>query len=308
MAKWLSAVKQIVLGKPVSCTIQVTERCNLRCRMCGYWKNPCKDGLSINDFEEIRDRLKDLNVCVVSLSGGEPFLRKDFLDIVDVFRRDFYTAVTTNGTLLSDDLCSNLNSDSCFVSVDSAIPDMHDDIRGRKGAWGTTIKGLLNLRENYKGLSGIMCVVSRLNFPERIKEVINLAGSLGVHLHFQPYCHLKTGADLGGIDGVSEFLLAERKRHKFIVSSKPYLERFDPALKWGVENCLAGQAFFNIQANGDVTRCPDDRTKFGDIWNFPDFPLEKTGCTDCWYSCRGEIESFYKRKFGKLLSLKRILF
>jgi hypothetical protein len=101
--------------------------------------------------------------------------------------------------------------------------------------------------------------------------------------------------------------MEKRKKHKFIVSSKPYLKQFDAAFKGGVKNCLAGQVFFDIQANGEITRCPDDRTKFGDIRNFPNFPLEKTDCECCWYSCRGEIESFYKWKFSKLLSMERLI-
>lgn len=307
MVKWLKAISQVALGKPMGCIIQVTERCNLRCSICGCWKAPHRNELSLSDFEEIRDHLKDLNVCIISLSGGEPFLRKDFLDIVDVFHRDFYTCVTTNGTLLSEDVCGNLKSDSCFVSIDSDIPEVHDRIRGSKGAWDRAVKGLLNLRENYKGVRGIMCVVSNLNFPSGVNGLIDLADSLNVPMHFQPYCHLKTGADFEGVSGASEFLLDKHKKHKFIVSSRPYLERFDATLKGGVENCLAGQAFFDIQANGDITRCPDERTEFGTIRNFPDFPLEKTDCTYCWYSCRGEIESFYKWRLSKLLSLGRLI-
>jgi MoaA/NifB/PqqE/SkfB family radical SAM enzyme len=305
--KWIKAIRQIAFGKPMGCSIQVTERCNLKCSMCDYWKAPSRKELSLNDFEEIHDKLKDLNVCVISLSGGEPFLRKDFLDIVEIFRHDFYTFVTTNGTLLSNDVCSNLKSDSCFVSIDSDIPEVHDRIRGFKGAWDKAIEGLLFLKDHYKGVSGIMNVVSNLNFPKGVNGLINLADSLGVSIHFQPYCTLKTGAALGGVSGVSKFLLDKREKHKSVVSSRPYLKRFDAAFNEGVKNCLAGQAFFDIQANGEVTRCPDDRTNFGDVWNFPDFPLEKTSCVNCWYSCRGEIESFYKWKFSKLLSLDRLI-
>jgi MoaA/NifB/PqqE/SkfB family radical SAM enzyme len=276
--------------------------------MCGYWKAPSRTELSLGDYEEIRDILKDLDICIISLSGGEPFLRKDFLDIVDVFRRDFIISVTTNGTLLSEDLCSNLRSDSCFVSLDSNLPEVHDSIRGSKGVWEKAVNGLLKLREHYKGVSGIICVVSNLNFPAGVNGLIHFTDSLDAYIHFQPYCHLKTGADLGGITGVSDFLLAKRENHKFILSSRPYLERFDAALNEGVKNCLAGQAFFDIQANGEITRCPDDRTKFGTIRNFPNFPLEKTNCTHCWYSCRGEIEGFYKWKFSKIVNLERLMF
>ncbi len=193
------------------------------------------------------------------------------------------------------------------MSIDSSIPAVHNQSRGHKGAWKRAVKGLLNLRENYKGVAGIMCVVSNLNFPDGVTGLIDLADSLDVQIHFQPYCHLKTGVNLGGLSGVSEYLLAKRQKHKSVVSSKPYLEHFDDAFKLGVKNCLSGQVFFDIQANGDITRCPDDKTKFGTIWNFPDFPLEKTKCTYCWYSCRGEIESFYKWKYSKLISLERLI-
>ena len=67
---------------PTFLLLEITERCNCRCRMCRIWENKERKELDINDFERLfRDPLWR-NLRILSLTGGEPFLRHDLIDII----------------------------------------------------------------------------------------------------------------------------------------------------------------------------------------------------------------------------------
>jgi len=77
-------------------SIIVTYRCNARCRMCNIWKHPTKPDEEIKP--ETLEKLPRLDFC--NVTGGEPFLRDDILDIVDVIKKKSNRVViSTNGYL-----------------------------------------------------------------------------------------------------------------------------------------------------------------------------------------------------------------
>jgi len=71
--------KYYLLGKgsPLITAFQLTNRCNLECRMCNLWKNPRKDTIPLDAFKCIIDDLHVLGCAYTTLSGGEPFVIKD---------------------------------------------------------------------------------------------------------------------------------------------------------------------------------------------------------------------------------------
>src|SRR5438309_1830046 len=73
-----------VLGRPVHCIVQVSNRCNLTCGFCSFWERPAerKDEMTLADFELVSAKLSEAGAMVVSLEGGEPLLRPDIVDIV----------------------------------------------------------------------------------------------------------------------------------------------------------------------------------------------------------------------------------
>src|SRR5690349_11887398 len=63
-------------NKPIDAVIAVTYKCNSKCIMCNIWKEQPQNELSSHDFLKLPKTLKDINI-----TGGEPFLRKDLVDI-----------------------------------------------------------------------------------------------------------------------------------------------------------------------------------------------------------------------------------
>ncbi|MGW1886176.1 radical SAM protein [Streptomyces sp. NPDC001970] len=79
---------------PLSVIVQVTKRCNFDCNMCSeilQMPDP-----TIDQLDTMRENLSD--VARVFLSGGEPMMRKDFSDIVEMWHKDAILAVPTNAT------------------------------------------------------------------------------------------------------------------------------------------------------------------------------------------------------------------
>lgn len=86
-----------------SVCIHISDRCNLSCKNC--WTNSSPDGTNFITYQNIIDlinALQHLGLTRVSLSGGEPFMHVDLLNIIEyLISRDIFVDITTNGTLLN---------------------------------------------------------------------------------------------------------------------------------------------------------------------------------------------------------------
>jgi len=135
----------------------VTGRCNSRCRHCFYWRNlgAIHEGLTLEAIETISRTMPTFSTLL--LSGGEPTLRSDLPQIVEIFRRKNQiqsVSVPTNG-LRFDSIAtiarqiSELDADLLVtfnVSIDG-FSEVHDHIRGVPGAYDSAMKTLHALRQ-----------------------------------------------------------------------------------------------------------------------------------------------------------------
>lgn len=88
-----------LVPRPSWCTYLVTYRCNARCKMCDSWRMKPGDELTIPQVREVFAKIGRLDI--VRLSGGEPFLRLDMLDIAEAVlaeSRPSVVHITTNGS------------------------------------------------------------------------------------------------------------------------------------------------------------------------------------------------------------------
>ncbi|MBU2637749.1 MAG: radical SAM protein [Nanoarchaeota archaeon] len=148
-----------IYGKPRKLILFVTSQCNLRCEHCFNWKNLNIEELSSNKLESFSNMLGKLDL--LSISGGEPFLREDLLQICGFFIKNNSlrnVGIPTNGQLKGKILsfCNaflktykDVNL-SIYLSLDGP-PEIHDVIRGKKGAYALvleTYKALVSLKKN----------------------------------------------------------------------------------------------------------------------------------------------------------------
>lgn len=124
----------LVFKRPGAVAIDVTSRCNLRCRHCYWWKQEHPEELSYEEMVRLFHYLRAHGMRAAILYGGEPGLR---LDVCRIAARIFDTLlVFTNGTLGLPDL----GAGQWIVSLDGP-KEINDRIRG-KGVFDTVVENI----------------------------------------------------------------------------------------------------------------------------------------------------------------------
>jgi len=129
--------------------------CNIACTHCFISCSPTNHAHEMMTFEEIVPRLEEakrLGVRDYYFTGGEPFMNRDMLRILDATLQQGPATVLTNGMLLREETCLALRelidrseySLDLRVSLDGFDRETHDTIRG-KGVWDRVMGGLANL-------------------------------------------------------------------------------------------------------------------------------------------------------------------
>jgi len=128
------------------------RRCNLTCQHC-YSISADKDfagELTTEEAFAVLDDLKAFRVPALILSGGEPLMRPDLLQIAQRAKQlGFYLALSTNGTLISDDNIADLAQagfDYIGISIDG-IEETHDRFRRKEGAYQGALAGIRRCRD-----------------------------------------------------------------------------------------------------------------------------------------------------------------
>lgn len=210
-AEYLAAAAEVrpsgrAVRLPRSVVIRITERCFLRCRMCGQngprgrLRDVPPSGRGVFDSRALADVLEELGRWPVrpflKITGGEPLLESDLtLDAVDrASRLGLVTKLSTNGVRLADAALARRvvrsGLDHLSVSIDGPA-DVHDRIRGRAGVYAEAVEGLRNVRALRRGEAKrplmilVSVVVSALN-KGRLLETARLMERAGVDwLNFQ---------------------------------------------------------------------------------------------------------------------------
>ena len=161
----------------------VTGACNLKCRHCFMSAPHAKHGAPTHEqIIQIADSIAECGIYDVGITGGEPLIRADFLDIVSALteRNIRISTIYTNGWLVDEKLLDELEkrgqSPAFQLSYDGV--GMHDFLRGVPGAEEKTISAIKLIRERGHSISVSMCV-HRKN-KDTLRETVKLLASLGV--------------------------------------------------------------------------------------------------------------------------------
>jgi len=192
--------------KPVALSLAVTGRCNSHCIMCNIWKN-ARDNPGVKDMEISVQKIigmldNDLfsELVELDLTGGEPHLRDDLVDIALGAARlkkgslpKLRSIIITSNGFLPERIISNYraildalkDTDIDLVSVISidGIGETHDRIRGTQGAFSLasrTIIGLIELRKDYPNLiAGIKTTIMPDNI-DCLDAILEFASASGL--------------------------------------------------------------------------------------------------------------------------------
>jgi len=143
-----------LMQTPKSMDISITGECNLRCAYCSHFSSAGEVARDLGTGEWLRF-FEELNRCAVlgvCLSGGEPFRRSDFDEILrGIVRNRMRFSVLSNGTLIDEDTAVSIAAtgrcDSIQVSIDGSRPETHDICRG-PGTFQKALEGIRALRRH----------------------------------------------------------------------------------------------------------------------------------------------------------------
>ncbi|MBI5798030.1 radical SAM protein [Candidatus Woesearchaeota archaeon] len=288
------------LDAPKMLMLYVTDNCNLRCKHCFYWKevdNP-RNAHSIEQVEALTKSLK-YPLDLLTLTGGEPFIRKDLVDIVRLFVENNHVKrihIATNGLL--PDLTVRKTNEMLVILGDTRLTmqfsidgfeGKHDEVRGMKGAYQKTcetVKKLNEIRDKRLAVS-VATVVHRDNFHEmaELKYFINheLGVPMKINVLRKPNSvrgvapQFLEALDIREDDGyeppseeqltelaqmLDDGTIASRIEKKKIEHSITILHHKKKAV-----DCLAGIRDATIFSNGDVSIC-EPTTPFANLKDF----------------------------------------
>jgi len=320
----LRAVINLILKRPILAIYDVTKLCNQRCLMCNIWKTRSND-MDLEKLEKEIRKLSLFGIRYVFIQGGEPLIRKDIIEVIDLFLKyHIKPTVITNGILLTPEIAAEIAKRRCnlAISIDSMDPELFAKLRGvdklqqvldnieriykmeRKGNWSitTTITGL----SKFTDIKKIEQFATDHNFMYAIRPYIFVRGVAGKKNDELTY-QWKDVAE------IFLYMSAKAKENNFL-AYLVYQEHIRYIKGEGMPMCDAARYSFVMTETGLKSPC----IEFTDI----NFSLEtfrkdrKTFCkkleecnrtTPCFYNDAREIGVLWRKKWIILLNAPTVI-
>ena len=293
----LKYIKVRVQRRPVLVNLEVTKFCNAGCDFCDYWQT--KKSPKLDDYVET---VRKINPIMVSLTGGEPMLRKDLPKVIQNLRDSFgflYIGMVTHGQLLTLEKAKGLwdaGLDQLSISMNYLGPK-HDEERGLPGLFDHLSKLIPRLGE--VGVDNVVLnTVIKDDNLDYIPKIILQAQEWGARVSLSCYTSLKNGNETHMVrsermqklvETVQEIKALKRLCGN-VVSSDYYLSMVPKYFEQGyMEGCKAGKSFIQVTPDGHLKLCPEMPV----FAHYSQYERQKgdVACTKCWYSCRGESQA-----------------
>lgn len=247
-----AAAKQHI---PIDVTLELTHRCNFRCTHCYIPDHDQPDLLATGRILELLDELADMGTLFLALSGGEVFLRPDWLAVArHARRRAFVLRILTNGSLITPDIADDLAALYAQVDVSLYAADavVFEAITTVPGSFDRVMAGI--------DLLGRAGVPVTLKMPlmaanaDGVPAMASLAESLGLTLRVYPMLsHSKDGR----LDTTALRARDDQLVHFYGSAFSPCPEAPESLTLPSGDNtiCAAGSRTATIGPTGVVTAC-----------------------------------------------------
>jgi radical SAM protein with 4Fe4S-binding SPASM domain len=295
--------KALKLNVPLSVQLDLTYRCNERCVHC-YLDHDDHGEMTTAEIKHLLKEMADAGVFILTLSGGEIFLRKDFFELLEYARRTlmFCVKLKTNAMLIREREAArirDLGVESVQISIYSHRPEVHDAITLVPGSLKRSLDAVRFLKS--QGLRVIIANVLMTQNMQDYPAVRALATELGVDCTLDPTITPMMDGDRSVLSlGVDQSALRQVFRDASLVGD---VEEFcaistNPD-EDALENlpCSAGHTSCYVSPYGDVFPCVQfplptgnvRKQRFIDIWRHSDAMndvrsirvKDLTTCTSC---------------------------
>lgn len=291
-------IRNYVTKRPLVVSYEVTLSCNCNCRHCDLG-GIRKDEQQLKPVDYARlSRL--LNPPVVQVSGGEPLLRQDLLDVISSIKQSPgvpYAILVTNGGLLNEGNYLQLREagvNQFSVSLD--FPDQrHDEFRRHRGLYKHLDETIPRLAEfGYRDII-LNAAITKANLRE-ILPLAEKAKEWNVSISYSAYTPLRTGAKEYCVDteedlkvlrqAVSELMELKRRSDHITNSEAVLLDTLRFFEQGYMPNCKAGIRFLCVMPDGAFVPCAMHRDRYFAQGELIREFSETNQCGGCYTSIR----------------------
>jgi len=251
----------------------VTNRCNLFCEHCYRDAGKVTENeLSTEEGLALLDEIAKAGFKLMVFSGGEPFMRKDILDLTrhaaSLGLRPVYG---TNGVMLTKEMVQEVldaGGAAVAISLHMNNKEEHDKFCGQEGAFEKSLEAMRNCKELGLPFQVNTTAFGRNN--DQIEEICDLAMEMGAKSH-----HVLFLVPTGRGENIEEETLREREYERLIIkllkkrketgfdikpTCAPQFMRISDQMEMDMgrytRGCLAGISYVSIIPTGDVWPCP----------------------------------------------------
>jgi len=248
---------------------EVTRRCNLRCKMCQYidWletvptKMQADNELTTEEWLSVIDQTPPW--AFITFTGGEVFVRKDFMQILEHACKKRRVHMISNATMLTEERAKRLveiapkrlgGKGFNFIGVSlDGIGDIHDEIRAQRGAFEKSTRGVRMLTE-FRRQAGKKTPLVHINFVLQDENMDCLPD--------MPALVKDMGADILN-------LLTETRAHDI-----EQLGHEDPG-KWSREDMRPVSQIRREKMDYALRKCKEEANRHGIELRFPRMPYDE---------------------------------
>ena len=325
------------ISKPFFCDLLISEKCNLKCKTCYFWKHGLDDRLTI---EECKDFILSLKGMVkipfeINLGGGEPLLNKEILDLVRCcVEQGLQPVISTNATLIDEEMAKKISDSGLHrlsISLEGINEDTHDFLTGTKGAYTRLMKAVGYLKKYWKrGDLNIHTIILEQNIDE-IPDLVEWANkdTLFTGIAFQAlaqpfrtdlidnwyleseYSYLWPKDSVRAcsmLDRLIEYKTSGYKVINPIAQLKVYKKYYTaPHTFVRMHKCNFGDYIFNVNALGLVHLCcfrqpigNIKKNKIYDIWHSEEAAKTRALMYNCPKSCNNIVNCYFQEEESEM--------
>jgi MoaA/NifB/PqqE/SkfB family radical SAM enzyme len=316
LAEKLRAVQAVVVNRlhddPLNITLELTRRCNAKCDYCNHWQEQRQTEQEIDDFVAVVRRFRPFSVTIC---GGEPFMRKDALQVIRAVVDEpgwRYVSIITNGWFLSEDRAQKLlDTGIDQINVSLNFPDERQDTDRKLPGLFKKISHIVPWMVARGGNVQMNSIIMNDNLDD-VVPIAHLAASWGASVMYTLYSELP--ADNHGhlfpperqarlFEVLGELSAIKRRTPGVVANAQWYFDMI-PTYIGGtiIDGCTAGKKTLHISPGGMVRPCAE-LPAVSHYTEYDHHAIAPVTCTRCFQACRGEVQA--PLSFGRIADALR---